>query len=139
MRIPLPTAKRRVRIEIIPLIDIVFFLLATFVMVSLSMVKNQGISVNLPTAASSSAQELKQTITITVKEIGDIYLDKKRVSFEQMSVQLKELKSSDSELKVLINGDEKAYFGKAVEVLDEVRRIGITKVSIRTKAPLKDN
>ena len=55
-----------------------------------------------------------------------------------MSSQLKELKSLDSELKVLINGDEKARFGKAVEVLDEVRRIGITKVSIRTKTPIQE-
>ena len=54
MRIPAPAGRKKARIEIIPLIDVVFFLLATFVMVSLSMVKNEGISVNLPTAATSS-------------------------------------------------------------------------------------
>ncbi len=138
MKIPLPTVKRRVRIEIIPLIDIVFFLLATFVMVSLSMVKNQGMTVNLPTAASSHAQESKPGITITAKENGDIYLDQTRVSFEQMSIKLKELKNSDPDLKVLINGDEKAYFGKAIGILDEIRLLGITKVSIRTKTPAKE-
>ena len=137
MRISLPTAKRRVRIEIIPLIDIVFFLLATFVMVSMSMVKNQGISVNLPTAASSENQKLLQLVTISVSDKGAIYLDKREVTIEEMSAQLKTLKASDSDVKVLINGDEKAYFGKAIAVLDEVRRLGIVKVSIRTKGESK--
>lgn len=133
MRIPLPTAKRRVRIEIIPLIDIVFFLLATFVMVSLSMVKNQGLNVSLPAATTSSKQDIDQTVTLTVKDNGTIYIDKEMVSFDQMSARLKALKISDPDLKVLINGDEKAYFGKAIGILDEVRRLGIGKVSIRTK------
>lgn len=58
MKIPLPTTRRKARIEIIPLIDVVFFLLATFVMVSLSMIKNQGIRVNLPSAVTGTPQEI---------------------------------------------------------------------------------
>lgn len=134
MRVPMPTTRRRARIEIIPLIDIMFFLLATFVMVSLSMVKNQGILVNLPTAVTSTTQETKIIVTITVDEKGNIYFNKDMVSFEQMSERLKESKASDPNLKVLINGDEKASFGKAIGILDEVRRLGIVKVSIRTKS-----
>ncbi|MDO8675825.1 MAG: biopolymer transporter ExbD [Candidatus Omnitrophota bacterium] len=135
MRIPLPVAKKRPRIEIIPLIDIIFFLLATFVMVSLSMVRNQGISVHLPAAATSTAQEPKApAVTLTVTDQGDVYLDKESVTFEAMSARLKQMKAQDPDIKVFINGDEKAYFGKAIAVLDEVRRLGIAKVSIRTKA-----
>ncbi len=136
MRVPLPGVKRRARIEIIPLIDIVFFLLATFVMVSMSMVKNQGISVNLPTAVSSTKQP-KEPTTVSVSEKGDIYLNKEMVSMEQLTAQLQQLKAADPDLRILINGDEKAYFGKAIAVLDEVRRLGITKVSIRTKSEKK--
>ena len=135
MRIPLPVAKKRPRIEIIPLIDIIFFLLATFVMVSLSMVRNQGISVHLPAAATSTAQEPKApAVTLTVTDQGDVYLDKESVTFETMSARLKQMKAQDPDIKVFINGDEKAHFGKAIAVLDEVRRLGIAKVSIRTKA-----
>ncbi len=133
MKIPSPSPKKRARIEIIPLIDIVFFLLATFAMVSLSMVKNQGISVNLPIASTANTQDSKNIVTITVKETGEIFLNKNLVSSQELTTQLTHLKNSDSDLKVLINGDEKAYFGKAIFVLDEVRRLGITKVSIRTK------
>ena len=110
MRISLPAVKKRARIEIIPLIDIIFFLLATFVMVSLSMVRNQGISVNLPAAATSTAQELKAIVTLTGSDQGDVYLDKEIVTFEVLSARLKQMKAEDPGLKVCINGDEKAYF-----------------------------
>ncbi len=136
MRIPLPTVKRRARIEIIPLIDIVFFLLATFVMVSMSMVKNQGISVNLPASSTSKEQETKDTITITITEKGDIFLGQARFGLEEMVEHLKRIKEAQSDVKVLINGDDQAYFGKAISILDEVRKLGITKVSIRTKNKL---
>lgn len=55
-KIPSPRSNKRARIEIIPLIDIIFFLLATFVMVSLSMVQNRGIPVTLPAAATGAPQ-----------------------------------------------------------------------------------
>ncbi|NBV41727.1 biopolymer transporter ExbD [bacterium] len=132
MRIPSPTEKRRARIEIIPLIDIVFFLLATFVMVSLSMVKNQGIGVNLPVAATGNAQK-ETTVTITVKESGEIFLNKTPVSIDTLASRLHELQATSPQLSVLINGDTGADFGNAVQVLDELRRLGIKSVSIRTK------
>lgn len=132
MRVPSPAVKRRARIEIIPLIDIVFFLLATFVMVSLSMVKNQGVSVNLPVASTSTPQERKVFTTLTVTEEGFLYLDKEKINLADLPVRLKQLKDNDPELKVFIHGDAKAYFGSAVQVLDEVRKLGISKVALQT-------
>ncbi|MEI9892581.1 MAG: biopolymer transporter ExbD [Chthoniobacter sp.] len=133
MTIPSPRAQKRARIEIIPLIDIVFFLLATFVMVSLSMVKNQGISVNLPVAATSAAQERKDYTTISVNEKGDYFFNKEPVTLEQLPARLAALKNTDPDPRVFINGDQKAEFGKAIAVLDEVRKLGISKVAIETK------
>lgn len=132
MKIPVPV-KKRVRIEIIPLIDIVFFLLATFAMVSLSMVKNESVPVHLPSAKSSVAQDTQDGITVTVKENGDLLLNKDPVSFFELSQRLKQRAQGNPDIRVLINGDEKAYFGKAISVLDQVRLLGITKVSIRTR------
>src|SRR3989338_6258809 len=100
MRIPLPVAKKRPRIEIIPLIDIIFFLLATFVMVSLSMVRNQGISVHLPAAPTSTAQKPKApAVTLTISDRGDVYLDKESVTFETMSARLQQIKAQDPDIK----------------------------------------
>jgi biopolymer transport protein ExbD len=133
MRIPLPVTRKRARIEIIPLIDIVFFLLAIFVMVSLSMVKNQGIAINLPSAKTAAQEEPSTQVTITIAQDGQVYLDQAPVRFEDLPARLKQLRRSDPNLKIIINGDDQADFGRAIGTLDEVRRAGINKVSIRTK------
>lgn len=137
MRVPLPVPKRRARIEIIPLIDIVFFLLATFVMVSMSMIKNQGIMVKLPAAQTSSPQDINKIVTVSIKDDGSIYIDKDRVSAEALTRRLKALKAADPNVGVLINGDERSSFGSAVQILDDVRSLGIVKVSIMTKGSKK--
>ncbi|MBP6344022.1 MAG: biopolymer transporter ExbD [Candidatus Omnitrophica bacterium] len=133
MRIPQVYQKKRARIEIIPLIDIIFFLLATFVMVSLSMVKNQGITVNLPVAATGQTLDRTVIKTVTVTMTGDILLDKDLMDVSKFVSTLKKLKAENNEVKVLINADDAADFGVIVKVLDEVRKIGIGKVSIQTK------
>ncbi len=134
MKIASPNAKKRARIEIIPLIDIVFFLLATFVMVSMSMVQNQGVQVNLPVAQSSQAHAKDDLIVISIDENGVVYLNKEALSLTHLSARLSQIKSDNPEIKVIINGDKDALFGQAVLVLDEVKKSGISKVAIRTKA-----
>lgn len=133
MPISLPSAKRKARIEIIPLIDVVFFLLATFVMVSLSMVKNHGVPVKLPSAATATAEDRRSSVTLSLSEDGKLFLDKEEISKDELVARLRSRKDADPDLKVFINGDQKAYFGDAVEMLDRVRGLGITKVSIQTK------
>ena len=131
--IPSPRSQKRARIEIIPLIDIIFFLLATFVMVSLSMVKNQGIPVRLPAASTGQPEERKDAATVSVSATGQLYLDKAETTLDALSARLRELKASNPELKVFINGDEDARLGLAIEVLDATRILGITKVAFETK------
>ncbi len=134
MIIPSPRSKRRARIEIIPLIDIVFFLLATFVMVSLSMVKSQGIAVNLPRAETGSRQAQNDPYTaVTITEKGEIYFNKIKISAAQLPDHLKELKTRQKDPVILLNGDEKADLGRAIYVLDQARKLGIKKVAIETK------
>lgn len=133
MPVSLPSVKRRARIEIIPLIDVVFFLLATFVMVSMSMVKNQGVLVRLPAAQTAASEDRKSSVTVSFTENGELYLNKENMSLEGLESRLRQMKSEDAGLKVFINGDEGANFGQAVQVLDRVRQLGITKVAIQTK------
>ena len=133
MRIPSPTARRRARIEIIPLIDVMFFLLATLVMVSLSMVQNRGIPVHLPAAASADKQELKTFSTLTVTETGEIYLDKEAIGLNSLPARLSQMKQANPELQLFVNADERAPFGSVAKLLDEVRLLKITKVAIQTR------
>ena len=131
--IPSPRSKRRARIEIIPLIDIIFFLLATFVMVSLSMVKNRGIHVNLPVASTGTPQEPGDFATISIDAGGNLFFNKQPVDAAQLDNSLKELLAGNPEPRVYIHGDANATFGEAIAVLDEARSLGITKVAIETQ------
>lgn len=124
---------RRAKIEIVPLIDVVFFLLATFVMVSLSMTRNQGMQVQLPTASQSSKQASdRETVTLTVMENGEVYYNKEKISLQQLGFKLQTLKTSIEDPKVVLNAASGADFKLVVGVLDETRKVGIAKVGIST-------
>ena len=134
MVIPSPSARRKARIEIIPLIDIMFFLLATFVMVSLSMVKNKGIPVNLPGASTSQPQDRGETHFVTLTRAGEIVVDRQTIHPSALEGVLRDLQSADPDPRLLISGDTDSSFGTAVLVLDTARRLGIRRIAIQTKA-----
>jgi biopolymer transport protein ExbD len=133
MQIPSLRPKRNARIEIIPLIDIMFFLLATFAMVSLSMVKNSGIAVVLPQASTASAQDREDHATISITDTGLLYLDKVEMPEERLWEALQQLKFKNPELRLFINGDQNARLGAALQILDKAREIGLSKVAFETR------
>jgi biopolymer transport protein ExbD len=128
--------RKRARIEIIPLIDIIFFLLATFIMVSLSMSKNQGVQVALPSASSAASlgdqSELDKAVTLSVDDKGEVFWNKEKITIAQLPLRLQTLKAGSKDPKVILNSDAAASFKYVVAVLDEVRKIGIAKVGINT-------
>lgn len=127
-------ARRRATIPVIPLIDIIFFLLATFVMVSMSMTKNEGINVALPGAASSQKQDAKeQAVTISVTEKGDLFFNKEKVTMAQLPFRLQSYKTSTKDPRVIVNGDAGADFKMVVQAIDEIRKIGVTQIAISTQ------
>ena len=126
-------APKKARIEIIPLIDVIFFLLATFVLFTLALNKSNGLPVKLPETESSEARDPAGSVTITVTSEGTIAWEKEPVTLEEFLIRLKAYYAADPlGAKVLINGDEGAMFSQASYVLDEVRKSGITKVYIET-------
>ena len=133
MRIPSPRSQRRARIEIIPLIDVIFFLLATFMMVSLSMIKNRGMPVQLPAASTGAPQERGESASISLAADGAIYFERERVDLGGLTLRLRELRAGARDPKVFVHGDVEARFGDAIEVLDLVREQGIAKVAIETR------
>ncbi|MDO8729877.1 MAG: biopolymer transporter ExbD [Candidatus Omnitrophota bacterium] len=134
MKVPFDSLQRRPRIEIIPLIDVIFFLLASFLMVSLSMVKNQGIPVRLPVAATGKPNLADAPATVSVSKQGAFYLNKQAVSFEALRRQLQALQRKDPGLKVILQGDAGSDFGNVVKALDEMRKLGIERVALQTTA-----
>jgi biopolymer transport protein ExbD len=127
---------KKARIEIIPLIDIIFFLLATFIMVSLSMTKNQGVQVALPTASTAASlgdqKEMDKAVTLSVTEKGEVFYNKEKITLAQLPLKLQTLKSTSQDPKVVINGDAGVDYKHVVGVLNEVRKMGIAKVRLNT-------
>lgn len=139
LRPPPPTKKARV--EIIPLIDVIFFCLATFVLVSMSMTSQPGVRVNLPESETSQPHELGTTVTITVTDKNVLYWDKDSVTFDQFLMRIVRFKGecdhSNREPRVLFNADMQADYGPCITMLDEIRKAGIEKVSIETRVKKK--
>ncbi len=134
MRIANSYTRRKARIEIIPLIDIIFFLLATFVMVSLSMIKNEGVPVNLPAASTAAPQERKGAeLTVSVTKSGEIYLEKQLVSAGELKMRLTLWKAKENDPRIFIHGDEETSFKNMMLVMDTIRSLGITKVAMQTQ------
>ena len=125
---------KRPHIEIVPLIDVVFFLLATFVMVSLSMTKNQGVTVQLPSASTAqSIDDRDKAVTVTVRKSGEIYFNKDKIAAAQLPFKFQTYASGTKDPKVVVSAESGADFKYVVAVLDEARKVGIVKVAISTE------
>jgi biopolymer transport protein ExbD len=132
MKIPSPIPKRRSRIVIIPLIDIMFFLLASFMMVSLEMSKTENIKVNLPPASQSQQDYRPDMVNIAVDKSGAVWLEKKAISLPELSLVLSNRFRADMNLPVYISGDRDTLLGDMVKVYETVRSAGIQKVAFMT-------
>lgn len=133
MKVELPKVKKA-RIEIIPLIDVIFFCLATFVLYTLSLNKDRGLPINLPQQAMQlDRPKQEDTITVTVSESGDIYWNADRLTFDAYRVRVQNYKRDELEPKIIINGEERARFGLAVEAMDVARQAGVEQVTFVTK------
>jgi biopolymer transport protein ExbD len=130
--------KKKARIEIIPLIDVIFFLLATFVLFTLSLNRSNGLKVNLPDSQTGETRDPAASVTITVTAEGSIAWDKDLITLNEFISRLQAYKASEANPKILINGDQDAFFSQAVYVFDEVRKAGIQKVLIETKVAPDD-
>jgi len=129
MKIGSPLPEKKARIEIIPLIDIMFFLLAAFMMASLTMIKMQSIKMDLPTATMATRDFKPDIINIAVDKAGDIFVEKKPVNVVDLRSYLSNKFRVNTNVPVYISGDKDATHGAVIRVLDLVRREGIQKVS----------
>jgi len=134
MKIRSPIARKRTRLEIIPLIDIMFFLLASFMMVSLQMQKVRTLKASLPTATQATATKKPDIINLNVERDGTVELDKKLISFPELLTVLSNRHEFNTNVPVYLSGSREATHGEVMYVLDFVRRTGIQQVAVAVKA-----
>ena len=134
MKIRTPVPEKKSRLEIIPLIDIMFFLLASFMMITLQMQIVRTVKANLPTATLVTASTKPDIMNLLVNRDGQVSLEDKPIAFSELFNQLTNRYSLNTNLPVFITGAKDATHGSVVYVLDLVRRAGIQHVAIAVKA-----
>jgi biopolymer transport protein ExbD len=134
MRLASPVPHKRARIEIIPLIDIMFFLLASFMMVSLSQTHMKGIRVNLPAAVGPPPSGVKDFVSIKVLEGNAVFFDNQYVPDDQVLPRLFGLHRANPGIKISLSATPMAIYGDVIGVLDKIRISGIQKVGYQIRA-----
>lgn len=127
---------KKARIEIVPMIDTVFFLLVFFMIASLAMTTMKGMPVNLPSSSTATDRAVDKTV-ITVTENGGYYVDKQSVAFEDIRPLLEARLKENPKTVVVINCDKAQNWGRGIEVMDEAKQAGAEILTIATEPKVK--
>jgi len=119
---------RKARVEMLPLIDVVFLLLVFFIYAMLSMVVHRGLRVELP-SASTAEVDRNEYVSITIAKDNSIFVHKERVELSGLIEKVMEHADKKADIPVFINGDRRADLGVAIKILDLLKSAGIKEVS----------
>ena len=132
MKVAMPGTKKS-RIEMLPLIDVVFLLLVVFIYTMLSMAVHRGLNLDLP--QSESARLEKQImISVSIDENGVVYVDKAQVPLDQLMPALLEKTRGEKNPGVLLFADNKISYQELFKVLDKIREAGLHRISLQAEA-----
>ena len=132
MRVWPQRTRKSARIEIIPMIDVMMFLLVFFVLISVNVLPALGLKVALPHSSAPTRLEEPKRITVTIAQDGSVFLDGEATTLERLPEQLRALRTS-SQIAVIIAGDQRALLQSLVDVLDALKRAGVPAASIIAK------
>lgn len=134
-----PRKKRTPKIEIIPMVDVMFLLLVFYILSTIAMTVERGIPVSLPPAQSAESTKVEET-TITVNAQGEVYLNRERVELSSLGSAVEALAETHpgglQHLRdgyVVLNIDMNAPYRSMVRVMDQLRLLGISNFSIATE------
>jgi biopolymer transport protein ExbD len=126
----------KARIELIPMIDTMAFLLVFFMIASLAMTQQLGLTVSLPRASAATPQtSADQLLVVTADREARLFLNKQPVSWDSLEGALRARLQARAELVIVVNADADLAHGTVVRVMDAVRRAGATRLSIATQRP----
>ena len=125
---------KRTKIEIIPMVDTMFFLLVFFMLSSLALSRLVAMPVDLPKAGTSQRMVEDNNLALSVDSSGQIFLDRRPVTITQLGSIIRDTAGARSlkDLTLVINADEKASHGVVVQCIDAAREAGMSKFAIAT-------
>ena len=122
------------QINIVPMIDVIFAILTFFIVSTLFLTRSEGIPVNLPTAASATAQTQQQVI-VSINRQGQIFVRETQVDLATLEAQVRSLVQAGITPKVIINADQETPHGRVVAVMDRLRLVEGAELAIGTQPP----
>lgn len=123
--------ERQPKLMIIPMIDIIFFLLVFFMMSTLYMVEQRTLPVNLPQASTSQA-DFAKNVTVTIARDGTIYIGQEQLPPELFKARIQAQLAQQSDTAFVLRADKQAEYGRVVKVLDDFKSLGVKKVAVAT-------
>ena len=128
------TKKTRARIEIIPMIDVMMFLLVFFVLISIDVIPAFGVKTRLPQSSSADLNRERHNAIVSLGRNGELQLDGIEVGgVEELVPRLVTLRKSHPQIAVIINGDQAVELQRVIEVMDHIRVAGFSAISIAAK------
>lgn len=124
---------KKARIEIIPMIDVIFFLLVFFMISSLAMTRINSLPVSLPKTLTEP-EAIRQNVILTIKKDGTLFINKSPATLENMGTQLAYEMHERPQDILIVNADEGVHYGWVVRVMDQARKIGIRKFALATES-----
>ncbi len=134
MRIIDNEAEESLTINILPMIDVIFAILAFFIISTLFLTRAEGFSVDLPEAETAESQQ-EAFITVTIEENGDISIDKKPVALDDLTKTVREQVGESAKALVTVQADETIDYGQVVAVMDKLRRVEGASLGMATQQP----
>lgn len=138
MKLEPMNVEKKPKIMIIPMIDIIFFLLVFFMMSMLSMVVQKSINLNLPQTASAKVN-VEQTLPVSITSDGTIYVEKEKIAKDDFRKRMEIEKNRNPNVAIVLRADAKSEDGDFVFVLDQLKSVGISKIGIATESKTGSN
>lgn len=125
------------KINILPMIDVIFAILVFFIVSSLYLTRSEGLPVNLPRASTAEVQKTQQ-ITVSLDKQGKLTINSKPTSIERLKAEIEQLIEAESSTTVIINADRTVEHGRVVEAIDRLRQIPQVQLAIAAKKPVEN-
>ena len=133
MRLPEDNENTRTSVNILPMIDVIFAILAFFILSTLYLTRSEGLPVNLPQSVTSAPID-QIDVTLTITPEGNLLLDDRAVSIEALADAVRVI-AADNPIKVTIRADENTSHGRVVTAMDQLRKVEQVQMGIATTQP----
>lgn len=123
--------EQEVRIEIIPLIDVIFCILTFFILAAVGLSRQQAISLNLP-AASTGTPQMREMLVVSLDDIGQVYVEQELVTRSQLNQAIKNYHQNNPNALMVLHASRNSSYNDVVQILDKLREIGGNRVALAT-------